>query len=112
MHFAYWPPQLNVKVLPHDIKQQITLKYQEELYPWMEDNWQKFTGVEELGISKEQWLTAPYGIKRYKGIINFMNSEDWTARLPETKEYIHLVNKQRGWTDKFSKAFPIFKDIL
>ena len=27
MHFAYWPPQLNVKVLPSDVKKQITEKF-------------------------------------------------------------------------------------
>ena len=75
MHFAYWPPQLNVKVLPKDIKQQITQKYENEFYPWIEDNWESFTGVKEAGIDKETFMSANYGIKRYKGIINFMNAE-------------------------------------
>ena len=112
MHFAYWPPQLNVKVLPAHIKKEITDKYENEFFPWMEENWQLFTGVEEAGITKEQWLNAPYGIKRFKGIIKFMNSEDWSARLPETKEYLNLVNERRGWTEKFPQVFPILKDIL
>jgi hypothetical protein len=112
MHFAYWPPQLNVKVLPQHIKQQITLKYENEFYPWIEDNWDKFTGVKEAGITKEQFIAADYGLKRFKGIINFMNAEDWSQRLPETKEYLELVNKQRGWEDKFLKVFPIFEEIL
>lgn len=112
MHFAYWPPQLNVKVLPQNIKKQIAEKYENEFYPWIEDNWDKFTGVKEAGITKEQFLAADYGLKRFKGIINFMNAEDWSQRLPETKEYLQLVNKQRGWEDKFLKAFPIFEEIL
>ena len=41
MHFAYWS-QLNVKVLPQDIKQQVTDKYENEFYPWLEENWQLF----------------------------------------------------------------------
>jgi hypothetical protein len=41
-----------------------------------------------------------------------MNSEDWSSRLPETKEYINLVNKQRNWEDKFLEVFPIFKEII
>ena len=41
-----------------------------------------------------------------------MNSEDWSARLPETKEYLNLVNERRGWTEEFPKVFPILKDIL
>ena len=62
-HFAYWPPQLNVKVLPPNIKQEITDKYNNEFYPWMEDNWQLFTGVKESGIDKETFVNHPYGIK-------------------------------------------------
>jgi len=112
MHFAYWPPQLNVKVLPKHIKKHITEKYEQEFYPWIDENWQKFTGVKEAGISKEQFLNAPYGLKRYKGIINFMNAEDWSARLPETKEWLQLINKQRNWTEKFNKTFPILKELV
>ena len=99
-------------MLPAHIKKEITDKYENEFFPWMEENWQLFTGVEEAGITKEQWLNAPYGIKRFKGIIKFMNSEDWSARLPETKEYLNLVNERRGWTEKFTKVFPILKDIV
>ena len=112
MHFAYWPPQLNVKVLPADVKQQIKEKYENEFYPWVEENWEKFTGVKENNISKEQFLSAPYGLKRYRGIINFMNSEDWSQRLPETKEYLNLLNNQRNWNDMFLHTFPIFKGIV
>jgi hypothetical protein len=112
MHFAYWPPQLNVKVLPTDIKLKITKKYEEEFYPWILENWTRFTGVLENNISRDQFLNAPYGIRRFKGIIDFMNSEDWSARLPETKEYINLINQQRGWGTKFNKVFPLLKDIV
>jgi hypothetical protein len=112
MHFAYWPPQLNVKVLPIEIKRKITDKYENEFYPWIEDNWNKFTGVTESNINKTTFLNNPYGIKRFKGIINFMNSEDWSVRLPETKEYLKLINKQRGWDNKFLEVFPIFEDIM
>jgi MoaA/NifB/PqqE/SkfB family radical SAM enzyme len=112
MHFAYWPPQLNVKVLPASVKKIITEKYENEFYPWIDENWNKFTGVAEDNISKEKFLDNPYGIKRFKGIINFMNSEDWSQRLPETKEYINLVNAQRGWGNKFLQVFPLFEEIM
>lgn len=112
MHFAYWPPQLNLKVLPADIKQQITQQYENEFYPWIEDNWQRFTGVQAAGITKEEFMNAPYGLKRFKGIIKFMNQEDWSARLPETREYLNLVNRQRGWDNKFQEVFPILKGIF
>lgn len=112
MHFAYWPPQLNVKVLPASVKQQITEKYEQEFYPWLTDNWNKFTSVKENNITQQQFLDNPYGLKRFKGIINFMNSEDWSERLPETREYLQLVNRQRNWDNKFLNVFPIFKDII
>jgi hypothetical protein len=41
-----------------------------------------------------------------------MNSEDWSARLPETREWINLVNKQRNWGNRFPQVFPILADIL
>ena len=73
MHFAYWPPQLNVKTLPLELKQQITDKYENEFYPWIEDNWDKFTGVKENNVTKMQFFEDnPYGIKRFKGLINFI----------------------------------------
>lgn len=112
MHFAYWPPQLNVKVLPPNVKRQITELYENEFYPWCRENWNKFTGVERAGISYDEWVNAPYGIKRFQGIINFMNSEDWSQRLPETKEWIRLVNRSRGWDNKFLDVFPIFEEII
>jgi len=112
MHFAYWPPQLNVKVLPQDVKKEITDKYENHFYPWVKENWTKFTGVQEAGITQEQFLNAPYGLKRYQGLIKFMNAEDWSARLPETKEYLNLVNEQRGWTEKFPQVFPLLKGLV
>jgi hypothetical protein len=41
-----------------------------------------------------------------------MNAEDWSARLPETKEWLQLINKQRNWTEKFNKTFPILKELV
>jgi hypothetical protein len=78
----------------------------------MIDNWQKFTGVAGSGITLDKFIDAPYGMKRFKGIIDFMNAEDWSARLPETKEYLNLINHQRGWTEKFPQVFPLLKSIV
>lgn len=107
MHFAYWPPQLNVKVLPLDIKKQITEKYEKEFYPWIEDNWEQFTGVKEAGVTKEEFLNNPYGVKRYRGLINFMNAEDWSQRIDETVDWVTKINVQRNWQEKFNKTFPM-----
>ena len=38
-----------------------------------------------------------------------MNAEDWSARLPETREYLKLLDIRR--TLDFRKTFPLLKDI-
>lgn len=97
-HLAYWPPQLNVKSLPKDFKEIVTKKY-EEFYPWLEENWH-LTGAP----SKEAFVGSPYGIKRLQGLVSFMNSEDWSQRLPEMAEWCYKVAKQRDLD--FDKIFP------
>ena len=44
------------------------------------------------------------------GYESFMESEDWSNRLPETKEFLDLCDKQRGIS--FSETFPEMKDIF
>ena len=43
-------------------------------------------------------------------MIRFMKSEDWSVRLPETKDYLEKVDKYRG--TNFYKTFPEMKDIF
>ena len=43
-------------------------------------------------------------------MISFMESEDWSIRLPEMKEYLNLVDKTRHIS--FSKTYPEMKDIF
>ena len=113
MHFAYWPPQLNVKVLPQSFKAEVTRKYEQEFYPWLQENWQLCTGVADAGVDYDTWAASTYGLKRFKNIINFMNAEDWSARLPEMKEWVQKLEQHRG--QNFAEAFPdmthIFDDI-
>jgi hypothetical protein len=109
-HFVYHPPHLNVKILPAWFKDEIEAKY-EEFIPWWKANWQ--LGIPEWHkgkVTEEQWLNADYGISRLRGMVRFAKSEDWSRRLPETKEYLELLDKQRG-TD-FYTTFPEMKDIF
>ena len=55
-------------------------------------------------------MSAPYGLKRLEGMLKFMESEDWSQRLPEMQEFINLCDKQRGIT--FAETFPEMKDIF
>jgi hypothetical protein len=109
-HFVYHPPHLNVKVLPKWFKEECRRKYQ-EFYPWWEANWEK--GIPEWHkgkVTKEQFIDASYGINRLEGMLSFMESEDWSVRLPEMKEFLDLCDLQRGI--EFAKVFPEMKDIF
>lgn len=109
-HFVYHPPHLNVKVLPKWFKDECRRKYA-EFYPWWESNWEK--GIPEWHRGKveyETWRSASYGIKRLEGMLQFMESEDWSIRLPEMQEFLSLCDKQRNIT--FEKTFPEMKRIF
>ena len=110
MHFAYWPPQLNVKVLPQDFKQEVTRKYREDFIPWLKENWQQCTGVKENNVDYDTWLASTYGVKRFENIVNFMNAEDWSQRLPEMKEWVERLEQHRGQV--FAEAFPDMTHIF
>jgi hypothetical protein len=55
-------------------------------------------------------MNAGYGIKRLKSMVNFMDKEDWSERLPELKEWIQLIDRTRG-TD-FAQTFPELASLL
>jgi hypothetical protein len=109
-HFVYHPPHLNVKVLPKWFKAECRRKF-EEFYPWWEANWE--LGVPEWHkgkITKEKWLKAGYGLDRLEGMLKFMESEDWSMRLPEMKEYLEKLDQHRSIS--FYNTFPEMKDIF
>ena len=109
-HFVYHPPHLNVKVLPKWFKEECRKKY-EKFYPWWEANWEKGVPIWHKGkVDYNKWRSASYGISRLEGMLKFMESEDWSIRLPEMKEFLDLCDKQRGVT--FSETFPEMKEIF
>jgi hypothetical protein len=94
-HFVYHPPHLNVKVLPTWFKEECRRKY-EEFIPWWEENWK--LGIpqdQQNSVTYDQWRNASYGIDRLYGMLQFMESEDWSNRLPEMQEFLELCDKQR-----------------
>lgn len=112
-HFVYHPPHLNVKVLPKWFKKQVRQKYQ-EFYPWWESNWEKsIPSWHKDKVDFKTWRNASYGINRLEGMLNFMESEDWTIRLPELEEFLQLCDSQRNsdWKDVFSDMDLIFENI-
>jgi len=98
-HFVYHPAHLNVKVLPSWLKKRVTEKF-EEFYFWLERHFK----------NKEDFFSHPYGIPRLQGMCRFMNSEDWSNRLPEFQEYIVKMDKIRG-TD-FKTVFPEIANLI
>jgi len=107
-HLAYWPPQLNVKVLPKWAKQMVRAKF-EELFVWLEDNWQLCTGLPE-GMDKHTVMNTGYGIKRLRSLLDFMDKEDWSERMPELREWIRVLDKTRGLD--FKATFPEMSGLL
>lgn len=103
-HLAYWPPQLNLKSLPAWFKKEVRDKFEDEFFPWLEENWELCTGVKEAGISYERWRNDEYGIKRFEGLLNFMDADDWSVRLPETAEWCYRVAKERDLD--FNEIYP------
>ena len=109
-HFVYHPPHLNVKVLPKWFKEECRKKY-EEFYPWWEENWELGVPSWYKGkVTKEDFMQAGYGLKRLEGMLSFMESEDWSRRLPEMKEFLQRCDTQRGNT--FVETYPEMKDIF
>ena len=109
-HFVYHPAHLNVKVLPDWFKAEVRKKY-EEFYPWWEANWELgIPSWHKDNVTQENFIDAEYGIKRLRGMVQFMESEDWSIRLPELKEYLSLCDRQRN--NSFSSTFVEMKDIF
>lgn len=107
-HLAYWPPQLNVKVLPRWAKAAVRDKY-EEFFTWCEQNWTQATAIPANADSK-RFLEAGYGIKRLRGLLDFMDREDWSERMPELQEWIRVLDEQRG--SDFKHTFPEMSGLL
>lgn len=98
-HFVYHPANLNVKVMPAWMKDKVEEKY-ERFYEWLKTNHR----------ADDAFLNSDYGIKRLKGMVKFMKSEDWSRRLPEFQEYIRLMDKIRGTS--FRDTFPDMAGLL
>lgn len=106
-HFVYHPPHLNVKVLPQWFKDATAEKYR-VFIEWLEQNWTLCTGTS--GISYEEWRAAQYGVRRLEGLISFMQSEDWSRRMPEFQEYVTRLDKLRK--TNFTAIFPEMERVL
>ena len=97
-HLVYHPAFLNIKVFPQWFKDKIAEKF-EDFYVWLKNNYRN-----------DELFNSGWGLPRLKGLISFMQSEDWSQRMPEFREYIKLVDEVRN-TD-FKKTFPEMGGLL
>jgi MoaA/NifB/PqqE/SkfB family radical SAM enzyme len=94
-HLVYLPSYLNVRVLPKHLKDKVVKQID------------YFCSRRSLD---REFMTNPYGVKRWQGLSQYMLAEDWSNKLPVLKDYLTVTDQQRG-TD-FVKTFPELKDLF
>ena len=98
-HFVYHPAHLNVKIFPPWMKDKIRFKF-EKFYEWLKVN----------HCNTPDFLESDYGIKRLRGMVSFMESEDWSRRLPQFVEYIEKMDSLRKTS--FVETFPEMAELV
>lgn len=94
-HLVYLPSYLSVRVLPKHLKDRVSKQ------------------VEYFCLQRKtdkEFMTNPYGIKRWQGLVQYMMAEDWSNKLPVLQDYLTTTDGQRG-TD-FSKTFPELLELF
>ena len=100
VHLLWIPTWLSLRVLPKEDKAEVRQLFA-NLQEWL---WKNYTQ------DREFWEDNPYGWKRWEGILDWMDAEDHTNLLPDFREYITALDRQRG-TD-FKSTFPELGHLL
>lgn len=100
MHLLYIPTFLSIRVLPEKDKEEVR-KIFGEFANWLHEHYRK---------DEDFWKLNPYGWKRWKAILDFMDGEDHTHLLPAFQEYITTMDETRN-TD-FKTTFPELGHLL
>jgi len=90
LHLVYLPSYMNVRVLPKHLK----IKAEKNINALIS----KYSGGD--------FDIDPYGKQRWLGLIDYMNSENWSVKFPAMLEYLEITDKTRG-TD-FKSTFKEF----
>jgi MoaA/NifB/PqqE/SkfB family radical SAM enzyme len=80
LHLVYLPSYMNIRVLPNKIKIEAAKRIHNII--------NKYSSVE--------FDRDPYGKQRWLGLIDYMNSEDWSSKLPALREYLDITDKTRN----------------
>lgn len=94
MHLVYFPSYLNVKVLPQNVKDQVA---------------ERITTFIESQKHNLHFNKSLYGKQRWEGLISFMNSEDWSNKLPTLRNYLQVTCNTRK--QDFIKIFPELEEL-
>ena len=88
-HLVYLPSYLNVRVLPKHVKDKVSA------------NIDYFCHRQ---LRNQEFVNNPYGLKRWQGLVQYMNQADWSDKIPTLLDYLEVTDQQRG-TD-FRTIFP------
>jgi MoaA/NifB/PqqE/SkfB family radical SAM enzyme len=80
LHLVYLPSYLNIRVLPKKEKQIVTERIHNLINKY----------------SSSEFDHDPYGKQRYLGLLNYMNSEDWSHKIPALQQYLSVTDKTRN----------------
>jgi organic radical activating enzyme len=94
LHLVYLPSHMNVRVLPQKVKEAVTTKI--------------ITFIDSLENNIE-FVNNTYGRQRWLGLIDYMNSEDWSAKLPALQQYLKINDKTRE--QSLIEVFPELEGI-
>jgi hypothetical protein len=93
LHLVYFPSYLNIRTLPKDVKQSVT------------ESISTFANT----YNTQEFKTSAYGKNRWLGIVDYMNSEDWSHKLPTAVEYLEISDKTRNLN--FRNTFKELRNI-
>jgi len=87
-HLVYLPSYLNVRVLPKHLKDKVSKTIDYFCHRQMPNR---------------EFVNNPYGLTRWRGLINYMESEDWSNKIPTLLDYLNTTDSVRGtcYTDVF-----------
>ena len=88
-HLVYLPSYLNVRVLPQYLKDRVA------------------TTVEKFCASRIndiEFMSNPYGATRWRGLVQYMNQEDWSHKIPMLLDYLETTDQTRN--TNFRNVFP------
>jgi MoaA/NifB/PqqE/SkfB family radical SAM enzyme len=88
-HLVYLPSYLNVRVLPKHLKDKVAKQVD------------YFCSQK---INNNEFMSNPYGLKRWQGLVHYMMAEDWSNKIPTLLDYLNVCDDTRG--SNFKETFP------